>query len=96
MMKRPNYDRYKPDAEYLLAMFAELRGLGRSKADVCRQIGVNYRTMSDYTNPVCGTRVDYPTQYAIETVLEWEREVHPTQKDNGARVDISGNHPHNG
>ena len=95
-MKRPNVDRYKPHALYLLKLFAELRELGRSKADVCRQLGINYRTMSDYTNPKCPTEIDYCTQYAIETVLEWEREFRSNAKNDKWKVDISGIHPHNG
>ena len=95
-MKRPNVARYNPTETYLLGMFSELRGLGRSKADVCRQLGINYRTMSDYTNPNCPTKIDYCTQFAVETVLEWEREFRSEVKNNGAGVDIGGNRPHNG
>jgi len=95
-MMRPNVARYRSDEFYLLGLFSELRGLGRSKADVCRQLGINYRTMSDYTNANCPTKIDYCTQFAIETVLNWEREFHSVEKNNGAGVDIGGNHPHNG
>ena len=94
MMGRPNADRHIPSAGHLLGLFAELRKLGRSKMDVCMRIGVPYRTMSDYTNPLCRTETPYTVQFAIECELAWERENHPDSNFNKT-VAKSGYRPYN-
>ena len=89
---RPNAQSHNPSAGHLLALFSELRSLGRSRKDVCRRIGVPYRTMGDYTNKSCPTEAPYTVQFAIESELAWERGNHPVSNF----LDKGGIHPHNG
>lgn len=72
-MKFPAVERYNPSPEYIRGLFVALKKLGRSRVSVCKQIGVKVRTMGDYLNPNLPTVVDYPTQFAIESVLAWEQ-----------------------
>jgi hypothetical protein len=71
-MKQPDAFAHTPDPEYIRSLFKQFSELGRSRISVCAQLGVPYRTMSDYLNPKCRTGIDYCTQYALEALLEWE------------------------
>jgi hypothetical protein len=83
-MRVPTVTAYRPSTLYLKAIFAELRKLGRSRVDVCKQIGVNYRTMNDYLNPKCPTQIDYCTQFALDVLLDWEQAIHQMkEKESG-------------
>lgn len=92
---RPNAALHDPTPEYILGLFAELRSLGRSRKDVCKRIGVPYRTMGDYVNRLCPTDAPYTVQFAIESELEWERGNRPVTNFT-KKLDNGENRPHNG
>jgi len=73
-MRRANSIYHNPAPDYVSSLFWILKSFGRTKKDVCQRLGVNYRTMGDYTNPTHPAKIPYCVQFALESEVEWEQE----------------------
>ena len=73
-MKKPNAVLQRTDPGYIVDLLADLKQFGWSRRAVCKELGIGYRSMTDYVTG--NTTYSYAVQYAIESLHSWARELY--------------------